>query len=215
VLTDAASHVVETPGKLALIVVDMQNAFLRDEGSMHKLGLRNDLLEPVLPAVCRLVDIARRAEAPIVFTRFVVRSDYRDAGLRGSSYAGKAFPVMVGGTWDAELVDELVPLPIDYVVNKQRHSAFYNTNLDIILRAERVESLIVCGVTTEICVESTVRDARARDYNVFVPSDATAAFDRERHEASLRVMAFGFGQITTVGELKAALSGRLPLASAL
>ncbi len=82
---------------------------------------------------------------------------------------------MVRDTWDAEIVDELAPEPGDRVVDKTRYSAFYDTDLEQQLRDLKTEALIVCGVTTNVCVESTVRDAFFRDIRVIVPSDATAA----------------------------------------
>lgn len=194
------------PRRTALVVVDMQNAFIRDDGSMCKLGLNNDLLKPTVEPVARVVAAARRAGLPIIFTRMVTRPDYKDSGLRRLRYAeAPRIRSLVLGTWDVAVIDELTPAPEDYVVDKTRHSAFYNTNLEVILRGEGVDTVVVCGVTTEICVESTIRDAYARDYRIVVPTDAVAAFDVERHQGALKTIAYGYGTLVTTVELEAAL----------
>ena len=194
------------PRKTALIVVDMQNAFIRDEGSMLKRGLNNELLKPTVEPVKRLVAIARRVGMPIVFTRTCLRPDYKDAGLRKERFSNANYKALARGTWDVELIDDLVPAPEDHVVDKPRPSAFYNTDLEVILRGEAVDTLIVCGVTTEICVESTIRDAYFRDYAILVPTDAVAAFDVERHQGALKIIEYGFGTLVTTEQIEAALA---------
>ena len=100
-----------------------------------------------------------------------------------------------------ELDPRMDTQPQDYILDKTRYSSFYNTNLEVILRGLRpenpVDTLIVCGVTTEICVESTIRDAFFRDYKICVPEDAVAAMDVERHRGTLTTIRYGFGTVTT------------------
>jgi len=96
-----------------------------------------------------------------------------------------------------ELVPHMDARPDDYILDKNRYSAFYNTNLEVILRGLAVDTLVICGVTTEICVESTVRDAYFRDFKVLVPEDAVAAMDVVRHEGTLLTIQYGFGTVTT------------------
>ena len=182
----------------ALIVVDMQNAFLHDEGSLARLGMDISHLKQTVEPVMRLVEAGHETGAPIVFTRYALRPDYADAGLRterrpGAREAGS----LVAGAWDSELDPRMEVRPQDYVVDKTRYSAFYNTNLEVALRGAKADTLIVCGVTTEICVESTIRDAYARDFRVLVPHDAVAATDLARHQGTLRTIEYGFGDVTT------------------
>ena len=192
--------------KTALIVVDMTNAFLDDRGSMVKLGLSVDNLKATLPPVKRLVEACRIAHIPVIFTRNNLQSDYSDAGrLADLRPAAKAEQHNVGGTWGVEIHPELNLQASDYVIDKTRASAFYNTNLDGILRGRHIETVVVCGVTTEICVESTVRDAYFRDYWVVVVKDAVAAVDSSRHAGSLLNIEFGFGRLATTDEVIAAL----------
>ena len=192
----------------AMIVVDMQNAYLDDEGSMSKSGMDiTELKKTVLP-VSSLITACRSADVPIIFTRYVLRADYKDAGLR--SVRGPRFKEinsLVMGTWDSELDPRMDHRLEDYVLDKTRYSSFYNTSLEVILRGLGVDTLIVCGVTTEICVESTVRDAYFRDFKIIVPKDAVAAMDIDRHKGTLATIEFGFGSVTTSAELINDLSG--------
>ena len=194
--------------KMAMIVVDMQNAYLDDEGSMNKSGMDiTELKKTVLP-VSSLITACRSADVPIIFTRYVLRADYKDAGLR--SVRGPKFKEinsLVMGTWDSELDPRMDQRLEDYVLDKTRYSSFYNTSLEVILRGLGVDTLIVCGVTTEICVESTIRDAYFRDFKIIVPKDAVAAMDIGRHKGTLATIEFGFGSVTTSAELINDLSG--------
>ena len=148
------------------------------------------------------MDACHSADVPIIFTRAVHRADLKDAGLLlARRPILKEIDSLVAGTWDMELVPRMDAKPDDYILDKNRYSAFYNTNLEVILRGLAVDTLIICGVTTEICVESTVRDAYFRDYKVLVPEDAVAAMDVARHEGTLLTIRYGFGTVTTTPEV--------------
>ena len=105
---------------------------------------------------------------------------------------------LAAGTKDIEVVDELSPLDGDYVVDKNRPSSFYATGLEPILNGLDADSLVVCGVTTNCCVETTVRDASQRDYKTFVVADATGELEQERHDFAINTMAFLFAEVVTV-----------------
>jgi ureidoacrylate peracid hydrolase len=201
---------IELGQQPALIVIDMQNGFCRPEGFMNKIGLDYTTSEAAVGPVGRLLASSRDAGIPIFFTRYTLNEDYSDAGLILELFpAIKEARGIVRDTWDADIVDELKPLPGERVVDKTRYSAFYDTDLEQQLRNLGVDTLIVCGVTTNICVESTVRDAFFRDIRVVVPSDATAAVTTELHEGALRDFEYGFGRVATVDEIAETLS-RIP-----
>ena len=192
--------------KPAMIVVDMQNAFLHDQGSVAAMGLDITYMKETVGPVVRLVDACHTSSVPIIFTRYVLRADYTDAGLREERRPGAcASGSLVAGSWDADLDPRMDVHPSDYILDKTRYSSFYNTNLEVILRGLQVDTLIVCGVTTEICVESTIRDAYFRDFRILVPEDAVAATDIERHRGTLRTIEYGFGTVTTTSALIEAL----------
>lgn len=185
------------PDRTALLVIDMQNGFCHPKGSFASLGLDIAMCNAAIPSCAHLVQSAHEARVPVIFTRYVYRPDYRDGGVLVQEIlpALADSKSLAAGSWDAELVDELVPTADDFVVEKNRYSAFYGTGLEPILTSLGVRSLVLCGVTTNMCVETTARDASQRDYRVFVVSDATGELDRARHDMSLATVGFGFGAV--------------------
>lgn len=188
----------------ALLVVDVQNGFCHPRGSLTAPDC-----QATIGPIARLLAHCRSAGLPIIFTRFVYRPDYVDGGILVSELRPhlKQRRALVQGDWDAQIVDDLAPLPNEFVVDKNRFSAFYATSLEVVLRSLDVRTLIVCGVTTNMCVESTVRDAGQRDYRVYVVRDAVGELDRARHEHALSAMAFGFAHVVDQAAMEAALSG--------
>jgi len=203
---------VITLDRSALIVVDMQNGFCHENGSFAGFGFDVSPLRSAVPGCRALVDGAHQAEVPVVFTRYVYQPGYVDGGL----LPGELLPAikergsLAAGSWDAELVDELVPGPRDVVIEKSRYSGFYGTRLEPLLTSLDTRSLVICGVTTNMCVETTARDASQRDYRTFVVEDATGELDLDRHRNALAAIAFGFGWVVPVAEVQAAWGAEAP-----
>ena len=193
----------------ALLVIDMQNGFCHPEGSFAQLGLDVTLPNRAIQGCRTLVDAARQNGVPVVYTRYVYRPDYRDGGVLVQDLLPALADVksLAAGTWDAEIVDELTPQPEDFVVDKNRYSAFYGTGLEPILTSLGVGNLVICGVTTNMCVETTARDASQRDYRVFVVSDATGELEESRHQMALSTLGFGFGWVVTTEDVVNVWSG--------
>lgn len=191
----------------ALLVVDMQNGFCHPAGSLARGGAPIAQCQAVITPIAGLLAVTRAAAIPVIFTRFVYRADYADGGILVSELRPhlKERRSLVHGDWDAEIVSELAPRADEFVVDKNRFSAFYSTNLETILRSLDIRTLIVCGVTTNMCVESTVRDAGQRDYRVYVVRDAVGELDPARHEHALRAMAFGFAFLVDRADIETAL----------
>ena len=190
----------------ALIVVDMQNGFLKPDGFMVKAGLNIDQCIAAIEPNQRVIAACREANIPVIFTRYTLRSDYKDAGLLGQIYpALKESQAMVVGTPDWEIAEELKPMPGDVILDKQRYSSFYNTNLEVILRGLGVTMVVVTGVTTNICVESTVRDAFFRDFKVTVIEDCVGAVDELMQQGPLHSFRYGFGDVIKSEEFLAAI----------
>ena len=99
------------------------------------------------------------------------------------------------GTWDTEIIDELSPNENELIINKNRPSAYYNTELENWLNDKGIKQVIICGVTTSICVETTTRDLSQEDYRVVVASDAVNELEADRHEVALKTLAFGFAWV--------------------
>ncbi|MCH8111093.1 MAG: cysteine hydrolase [Proteobacteria bacterium] len=197
--------------KTALMVIDMQNAFCHPKGSLTtQRGFDTSALRGAVEPCRVLVEAARAISLPLIFTQYVYRADYADAGWR----MREVTPEIIGsgslaaGTWDADFVEGLKPQAHDIVVQKNRPSAFYSTPLESYLRSMAIESLVICGVTTNICVETTARDAGQRDYRTFVVADATAEMEPDRHDGALKALALMFARVLSVDEVLRAWSER-------
>jgi ureidoacrylate peracid hydrolase len=175
----------------ALLVIDMQNGFLHPEGSVTRNDQPMFEVERVVAETVQLVAEARTAGLPVVYTQHVFRPDYFDAPprLRSRDLFTEGDEALVKGSWDAAVADELKPLDSDAVVEKNRYDAFLYTDLELVLRTLSVGRLLVCGVATNVCVESTVRSAEQRDFEVTVASDCTSG-PADYHHAALASMAY-------------------------
>lgn len=201
------------PLKTALIVVDMENDFVA-EGA----PLRAKMAPAVVPPLKLALAHARSTGMRVIFTTHAHRRDGCDMGVFGRSKAPIAERVaLVDGEKGVEIYDELKPLPDEVVIKKRRFSAFYGTDLDIVLRCSGMETVIITGVTTENCCHATARDALFHNYGVIFLSDATGTFDypdmgygamsaTEVHRASLIILAVGTAHVMTVDEMMALTS---------
>jgi ureidoacrylate peracid hydrolase len=174
------------PKATALLVVDMQNAYASAGGYLDLAGFDIAGAAGVIEKIATLVETARRSGVTVVFFKNGWDPAYVEAGGPGSpnwwkSNALKTMrerPELQGqllakGTWDYALVDRLQPQPGDIVIEKPRYSAFYNTALDSVLRARGIKNLAFCGIATNVCVESTLRDGYHREYFGVLLEDAT------------------------------------------
>jgi len=184
-------------GASALLVVDMQRFFLDPASPMYTCGGT-----AILPKVKQLIEAFRREERPVLFTRHVHHPWDLDSGIMGWWWKDKCLE----GSAESEIHPDLTPLPKEKVIFKHRYSAFYNTDLEIVLRCLKVEDLVISGVMTNMCCESTARDAYYRDYRVFFLADGTGSINEEMHLASLLNLGFGFAYVTTSDEIMAQLA---------
>ncbi len=188
--------------KVALLVIDMQNAYCHSEGSFAKLGIDTSPLRSIIPNCRELIDAARFVKVPIIYAKYILRPDYKNGGVLTQEIwpALTTVNYVAAGSWDSEIVNELTPDPNDFIIEKCRYSAFYGTGLDPVLRSLAINDIVICGVTTHFCVESTARDASQRDYRVFIIRDATAEVNPAWHEMSLTSFSLGWGWVITKEE---------------
>lgn len=172
----------------ALLVVDMQRFFLDPASPTFTCGGL-----AIVPTLRRLVDAFRRAGRPVIYTRHVHHPGDLDRGIMGWWWEAAC----IEGSLESEIHPDLAPTAGEKVVLKHRYSAFYNTDLETVLRCLKVEDVVVSGVMTNMCCESTARDAYYRDYRVFFLADGTGSVNEEMHLASLLNLAFGFAYVTT------------------
>jgi ureidoacrylate peracid hydrolase len=185
---------VKDPARVALVVVDMQNDFCHPEGVFARAGLRIPHRSDLVARVNQLVLAARAAGQVVVWVR-TEWTDEASVGLLAERSPFLADEGLRAGTWGSELVGALDPEPTDHHIVKTRFDAFLRTPLADLLEELGVGTLVVTGVRTDFCVESTVREAFFRDYRVAVAREAVAGYVDELHENSLRVMGTVFADI--------------------
>nr|GME07674.1 nicotinamidase 2-like [Ipomoea batatas] len=177
------------PKSAVLLVIDMQNYFY----SMAK---------PILPAIKATIDLCREQSMRVIFTRHRHKSP-DDYGMLYEWWDGD---LIMDGTVEAELIPQLGPTDSDLVVEKTTYSAFTGTNLEQSLSEMGAKEVIVTGVMTNLCCETTARDAFVRGFRVFFSTDATATSSAELHDATLKNMAYGFAYLVDCKRLQDAFS---------
>jgi nicotinamidase-related amidase len=193
-----------SPEKSALLVIDMQEFFLDPKSPSFTCGGL-----AIIPTLQRLIAAFRDARRPVIYTRHVHHPDHIDSGIMGWWWEA----MCIEGTPESEVHRDLAPLPAEKVIFKHRYSGFYNTDLETILRCMRIEDLVITGIMTNMCCESTARDAYYRDYRVFFLADGTGSITEEMHLASLLNLAFGFASVTTAARIEADLAVPQPAAA--
>jgi ureidoacrylate peracid hydrolase len=183
------------PSRAAVLVVDMLNDFLDPAGAMP-LPEGRALYEPVN----RLLDAARRADAPVIWICDEHPPDDKEFEKRSVH--------CLRGTWGAEIVDELAVHDGEYRVPKRRYSGFYETDLDLRLRELGIAQVILVGVVTNICVRSTAHDAFFRGYDVIVPEEGVAATSDREQASSLYDIDTHYGTVAAMDAVLAALAGK-------
>jgi len=195
------------PAHTALVIVDMQRDFCCAGGSFDRLGVDLSMYPPVIERIAKLIAAARQSAVTLVFIQMTVlpdRASDSPAQIRFNlrlhdGHHGQAdpLPYTLDGSEGQRFVPGLEPLDGELVVKKYRSSAFWGTNLDLLLRSNAIKSVIVAGCTTEGCVESTARDAMFSDYYVVIAADAVASDDPAQHDASMYLMARRFDLATS------------------
>jgi nicotinamidase-related amidase len=191
-----------------LIIVDMQNDFLHRDGDFSHMarehpefGINMPFLTGTIPNVKRLGDAFRAAGRPVVYLALALKRDYSDAAFPywrvGIEPASGNRTHCVEGTWGAQIIDDLKPEEGEHLVIKKGFGGFSNTPLDTILRNMGVTTCVVSGVTTCVCVSTTVRGGVEFNYRMILVSDAVADVDRITHEAELQTMARVFADVKT------------------
>lgn len=172
----------------AILVVDMLNDFVTG-------ALKCDRGLAIVPATKRLIEGARQNNVKVIFCN--------DAHVKGVDHELKLWgDHAIAGTRGAEVIPELSPTDVDYVVPKRRYSGFFHTDLDLLLRELNVDTVILTGLHTHMCVRHTAADAYCLGYNIIVAADATDSFTAEDYEYGIKYLKEVYGaQVYTVDEL--------------
>jgi ureidoacrylate peracid hydrolase len=208
--------------RTAVIVVDMQNAFLSPDGMFAEAGYDISGAPACIANNARLLPALRAAGVKVVYLTMSYNKDYSDSGGPGSPNYHKELGLVLmqarpekwgryvtEGTWDEEVVAEIAPQPGDIVVRKQRYSGFAGTNLDMILKTHGIRYCLYTGVATNVCVETTLRDGFLLDYWPIMVTDACNNSGPEHNRLATEwnvEHAFGW-LVTTSDVIKAASAG--------
>lgn len=185
------------PATCALVVIDMQRDFVDPGGFGEALGNDVSLLRKAIAPTKRVLEAARKAGLLVIHTREGHRPDLadlpRNKKLRGRLKSGIGDPgpmgrILVRGERGHDIIDELRPAPGEPVVDKPGKGAFYATDLDAMLKNRGIGQLIVCGVTTEVCVHTTVREANDRGYDCLVLEDCVGSYFPEFQRVALEMI---------------------------
>ncbi|WP_439817793.1 cysteine hydrolase family protein [Zavarzinia sp. CC-PAN008] len=211
-----------TLGRTALLIIDMQRDFLEPGGFGESLGNDVGLLAPAIAPCAAVLEAFRAHGLLVLHTREGHRPDLADAppakidrGPPGARIGdpGPMGRILVRGEPGHAIIDALAPIAGEPVIDKPGKGAFYQTDLDLILRNRGIDTLLVCGVTTEVCVHTTVREANDRGYRAVVVGDACASYFPEFHQVALRMVAAQggerggiFGWVTDSASVLAALA---------
>lgn len=204
------------PGSTALLIIDMQRDFLEAGGFGDTLGNDVALLRETIAPCRRVLEAVRAVGLTVVHTRLGQRPDLVDAPTnkraRGRLKIGIGDPGSMGrflvrGERGHDIIDELYPITGEAVVDKPGRGAFFATDLDQLLGNRGIRTLIVCGVTTEVCVHTTVREANDRGYQCLVPADCVASYFPEFHQVGLDMIKAQGGIFGWVSDSARTLAG--------
>ena len=199
------------PEHTALVLVDLQNDFVHPDGWVADQQIPGYLgdtgITVVLERAAALLGAARSANVPVVFVRMIGDEKYLSGPVRAQYLRNHAHPrptCVQEGEWGADFYGDLRPdgQRLEFLIDKHRYSAYIGTRLDQVMRSNGIKTIVVSGVATSGCVESTIRDAFMLDYYVVVAGDACGDYDQDRHRATLTKMDLSFGYVVAVEEIE-------------
>jgi ureidoacrylate peracid hydrolase len=197
------------PRHAALLVIDMQNDFIADGGLIAQDGRDRTEAIRLAERLPDFISAARKARVMVIFVRNIYTTDqnlflsaaWLEQAVRKRKGGYTSIPVCAPGSWGGDFFGNVRPEPGDAIVSKHRYSAFHDTNLDTILRANGIRTVITTGVVSNVCVETTAREAFIRDYHVVLPRDGAAAYSVQDHEQTLSNIDRFFGELTSIDEI--------------
>ena len=201
------------PASTALVVVDVQNDFASPQGVCGMVGDDVSAIPAMVDRLVGLIESARKAGVLIVYLRTIYDHPVLSPAL-AEQYERRRYPnsICLSGTQGAAFVDGIAPreAPNEIVITKHRYSAFWGSSIDLVLRSHGIRTLVLTGIATEVCVESTARDAFFQDYQVVVVDDCMSSFSPKRHAASLTVVARSFGVVASSEQIRDIWDRALP-----
>ena len=194
------------PSHSALVIVDMTNDFGHPEGKAVVRGNRDlSHIDAAVPQMRRLLAAARNAGVRVFHVQMTTLAAHAsDSGPWADARSRAPYSaedICLDGTWGHEVIEPLAPLDTEVRIRKHRYSAFGGTDLDVLLRAARIETVVVCGSSTNVCVEATARSAFDLDYYVVWPADASGSWSPELHKAALATAAHRYATVCVTDDV--------------
>lgn len=185
-----------TQSKTAIVVIDMQNDFCTAGGAMDLRGQDLSMVQAMIPKLSNFLSQCSELNKEIIYIRMQHDDQHRAGPLRfRQEQMGIASDYLQEGTWGFDFCAAIRPQNGDKVITKYRYSAFFSDDFLAYLEQQQIETLVLTGVATNVCVESTAREAYMRDYYVVVAEDCVAAYSQELHETALVNIGTFFGQV--------------------
>lgn len=179
--------------RTAVIIIDMQNDFIGEEAVIPCKGTQN-----IIQNIKELTEFCHRNQVPVIYTQEAHRANQIDFGRE---LDGDEPLHCLEGSKGIEIIPELTPKAEDYIIMKRRYSSFFQTDLQILLSGLKVDTLIITGAATDVCVRATATDAQQYGYYVYVPKDCVAGTSPMQHEAALENIRYVLGKIITLSEI--------------
>ncbi|MFC1995342.1 cysteine hydrolase family protein [Chloroflexota bacterium] len=198
------------PSHTALIVVDVQNDFCAEGGMMDREGMDLSMTRAMVPRLVKFIDKARKVGlGAIIYIQNIYNAEsnyylsdvWLEQALRRRRGSYVDYPVCAKNSWNGDFYGGIKPLPNEVIVNKHRFSAFQDTDLDLILRSKGIRTLIMSGIATNVCVETTSRVGFMKDYYIVFLKDCTATYSVEFHNNTLKTIDAFFGQVVDSNEV--------------